>query len=629
MSSKVYNVNAKGWIKPPMSSSVHFCNSRNCLCCKTLNVNCIFKSFTTGCSFAFINSKGITMDCKSSFIIYLISCIKCGRQYVGQTRQALHKRLNGHRSSIINNKLSTYLCQHFNSNGHSFDDVSIQIIDHVDTSSISQEDAICELNSKEDYYMRVLNTFFPIGLNDRVQGGGCISKNTQQNSLFYCSPITRRNRGHGVRRSRGYRKSGLISKKASEVLDHLKSLFQNGKFSDFYKKLRSIKNDILKSIYKLLFEVNSDFSYVFTSFFFWHFGKSKDCSSPSVRATLVISLNCRKIDLLNIPSIVTLIPVHITDTLPFRIFYKLRPPISLQFCNYSKFLKELSLELIKSICERDCVCHAYKDFVYEHYGHVFTGNLELIQDPDLRNVFKFGAKFRMNNNMSWDKVLESLEKDFELNTRKLARKYKVTSEDLRPWYNKVIEKVKDRISHFQNKGYRSGKNVPLSSFSLLKAAAASLHENFIVSTVDKASNNFAFVCKKFYLTVLLNELGFDDNLQPIGNVTYSPIKVDREEIIDRHNRELTNLFKIGLSNENKVLPRLFWIPKLHKNPFKFRFIAGARNCTTKPLAVIVNLGLKVIKENFRKYCDAIFCNSGYNYFWSISSTLEFIHKINN
>ena len=172
MLQKVFDVNAKGWIKPPMCSSISCCNSRNCLCCKSLNTNCVFKSYATGCTFAFTNPSGFNLNCKSNFVIYLVSCSRCGRQYVGQTRQALHKRLNGHRSSIVNDKLSTYLCQHFNSSGHSFSDFSIQIVDCVDASSITFDEAVSELNIKEDYYMKVLNTFFPIGLNDRVQGGG-------------------------------------------------------------------------------------------------------------------------------------------------------------------------------------------------------------------------------------------------------------------------------------------------------------------------------------------------------------------------------------------------------------------------------------------------------------------------
>ena len=330
---------------------------------------------------------------------------------------------------------------------------------------------------------------------------------------------------------------------------------------------------------------------------------------------------------------VKLIPDSLASRMPFKIYYKLRPPISLQFCNYSKFLKVLTLDGIKNICESTCACSKdeYKEYAYEHYGHVFTGNLGLVQNEDLKSVMQFGAKFRLDKSMAWHSVQESVEEDLEINLKRLARKYKVTSDALRPWCGAVMDKIKDRIRRLKNKRYRGRDNNRVNStkfFTILRAAAAQLHENFIVSTVDKASNNFAFVCKKFYVQMLLKELGFNQELQPIGNITYSPEKTGYEDIILRHCQVLAERFHINLTNENKVLPKLFWIPKLHKNPFKFRFIAGARLCTTKPLSVIVNLGLKVIKDNFRVYCNAIRRNSGFSYFWSINSTLEFIHKIN-
>ena len=55
---------------------------------------------------------------------YLITCRKCGIQYVGEMGQSLRKRMNNHRNRL--KKLSCqYLYQHFNSDGHTDDDISI------------------------------------------------------------------------------------------------------------------------------------------------------------------------------------------------------------------------------------------------------------------------------------------------------------------------------------------------------------------------------------------------------------------------------------------------------------------------------------------------------------------------
>ena len=71
------------------------------------------------------------------------------------------------------------------------------------------------------------------------------------------------------------------------------------------------------------------------------------------------------------------------------------------------------------------------------------------------------------------------------------------------------------------------------------------------------------------------------------------------------------------------------IPKFHKRPYKYRFIAGASNATTKRLAIDVNLCLKLIKKIHKGYCKSIYYRNGYNYFWSMDNSKEVLDKLNN
>ena len=124
---------------------------------------------------------------------------------------------------------------------------------------------------------------------------------------------------------------------------------------------------------------------------------------------------------------------------------------------------------------------------------------------------------------------------------------------------------------------------------------------------DKAANNFVIVCKKYYVTVLMNELGIDFNTYAcLGNVTYKPVQTDGNVIINKHINVLKDKFNIVCPEEDHCIPKLFWSAKLHKTPYKSRFIAGARNCTTKKLAIRINMGLKVIKEYFTRYCNTLY-----------------------
>jgi hypothetical protein len=40
-------------------------------------------------------------NCKTENIIYLLECAICGLQYIGETKQQLSKRLNGHRNLCV------------------------------------------------------------------------------------------------------------------------------------------------------------------------------------------------------------------------------------------------------------------------------------------------------------------------------------------------------------------------------------------------------------------------------------------------------------------------------------------------------------------------------------------------
>ena len=75
------------------------------------------------------------MNCNSSYIVYLITCATCGKQYVGQTITALRHRFNNHKS-VINGKkdihTSKLMNKHFNSPGHKgVTDLRIQFLEKI------------------------------------------------------------------------------------------------------------------------------------------------------------------------------------------------------------------------------------------------------------------------------------------------------------------------------------------------------------------------------------------------------------------------------------------------------------------------------------------------------------------
>ena len=84
-------------------------HARNCVTCAVLKETKKFKSTSDGRTHVIKGS----LTCTSKGVIYLVNCLDCKKQYVGETGGELRIRHRGHRQEIRNNL--TPLGQHFNS----------------------------------------------------------------------------------------------------------------------------------------------------------------------------------------------------------------------------------------------------------------------------------------------------------------------------------------------------------------------------------------------------------------------------------------------------------------------------------------------------------------------------------
>ena len=164
-------------------SCVCTCGSIRCKTCKHVSQGSTFMSNVTRKSYTVV-SPSCLMNCATENVIYLISCKKCGIQYIGETSQKLRNRMNNHRNRL-RNLTNLYLYQHFNSHGHSEEDLSIMPIEEITTSD---KGTCAKRLEREDYWCRELCTFYPYGLNDNVRKVGNISKCKDKivvNTLFH------------------------------------------------------------------------------------------------------------------------------------------------------------------------------------------------------------------------------------------------------------------------------------------------------------------------------------------------------------------------------------------------------------------------------------------------------------
>ena len=131
------------------------CGNRPCKMCYYVEVKNEIKSHVTRSVYKNTNS----FNCQTTGVIYLISCTKCGKQYVGQTGRRCVDRFSNHSYYVKKNMEATGT--HFNSVGHDHSNMRIQIIEKVfpNTEPFRLE--------RERMWIHKLQTKTPKGLNTK------------------------------------------------------------------------------------------------------------------------------------------------------------------------------------------------------------------------------------------------------------------------------------------------------------------------------------------------------------------------------------------------------------------------------------------------------------------------------
>lgn len=121
-----------------------------------------------------------------------------------------------------------------------------------------------------------------------------------------------------------------------------------------------------------------------------------------------------------------------------------------------------------------------------------------------------------------------------------------------------------------------------------------------------------------YVKTLTNELSHTK--------AYTKVNSPERAIVSDHINKCKTLGLDIFINQEK-LPTMYWIPKLHKNPYKSRFIANSTSCTTTNISKLLTSCLTKIKDHVQLYCDKTYQNSGINLFWSIKNSTDVLNKL--
>jgi len=138
-----------------LQTTINKCQHPRCDCCNYISEGSTFTSTNTKETF-YIDTH---MNCNSSNIIYLITCTKCLKQYIGETSRKLKDRLNDHKSNICTNK-NTAIAIHFQTTKHKLKYLTI-----IPIEQLPQDNKETRLN-REKYWIKTLKTTYPFGLNN-------------------------------------------------------------------------------------------------------------------------------------------------------------------------------------------------------------------------------------------------------------------------------------------------------------------------------------------------------------------------------------------------------------------------------------------------------------------------------
>ena len=103
----------------------------------------------------------------------------------------------------------------------------------------------------------------------------------------------------------------------------------------------------------------------------------------------------------------------------------------------------------------------------------------------------------------------------------------------------------------------------------------------------------------FYYLHYINTLKQELN----GTKAYEETSTDDKSVVNSHSNKLPYKFVVNVKERQDKLPTMYWLPKLHKRPYKARFIASSSSCSTTELSKLLNSCLTAVKSHLIRYYE--------------------------
>jgi hypothetical protein len=159
----------------------------------------------------------------------------------------------------------------------------------------------------------------------------------------------------------------------------------------------------------------------------------------------------------------------------------------------------------------------------------------------------------------------------------------------------------------------------------------------VLVPTDKASKNFSFVCQNYYKHVIAQEFAQPNGAYQDRNTTPRAIWttfVNQAKLMKLPSIVKDNIHQTSRKGDIR-LPLMYWLPKMHKDKPKARFIAGSADVFTTPLAKALNSILTFISKELKEKDLQHIIDTGVRRCWfidrydSVSSILPLLPRPQN
>ncbi len=351
---------------------------------------------------------------------------------------------------------------------HTVQDFSVQIAEVV----LDKKD----LCSRELFWIKLLNTAYPFGLNDNIAGYGNVSEGTdpllKKGHPYFAIRCKSKTRNKNTTRKR--RVSRQLN---NQVINDLSTFLNNKSFGYVNRIIVYLKKQSQKTlrvchsyIASIDDSCDSVLRLMLTGFLAGYFTRLvSHCKISSKMLSvdrLIMRFSSLAFDDLKIESIFKMSQVKRANLLPLdmrrkiELVFTYKPPFSVLVFNYAKELRKVAnSNLLASMLERPCFCHD-SAYIYTPFEHIVTGNLKIVENNDLRSILAKGTKYRIPDyNMT--NIITDFISGLDNLLFKIAARSRIPLSCFKLWRNEVLNVLyKKWISMQVHRMVRSYAHLP-------------------------------------------------------------------------------------------------------------------------------------------------------------------------